>query len=165
MIDACDILNINRDVLKDFHLLANRVADLQTERVINQNVRKLKSIEERMFVGEGIQVSKQSIDEILYKEVQAAHNEVINMDDWTMRELRIVSYYMMKLQDDEVAFDYALSLLDKGWRNMFFNGLVFYLMNSWCLIKPELRRKTSQLVIKKLQEYKDNKRLPKATLC
>ncbi len=158
MIDACDILNINRDVLKDFHLLANRVADLQTERVINQNVRKLKSIEERMFVGEGIQVSKQSIDEILYKEVQAAHNEVINMDDWTMRELRIVSYYMMKLQDDEVAFDYALSLLDKGWRNMFFNGLVFYLMNSWCLIKPELRRKTSQLVIKKLQEYKDNNR-------
>ena len=158
MIDACDILNINRDVLKDFHLLANRVADLQTERVINQNVRKLKSIEERMFVDEGIQVSKQSIDEILYKEVQAAHNEVIIMDDWTMRELRIVSYYMMKLQDDEVAFDYALSLLDKGWRNIFFNGLVFYLMNSWCLIKPELRRKTSQLVIKKLQEYKDNNR-------
>ena len=158
MIDACDILNINRDVLKDFYLLANRVADHQTERVINQNVRKLKSIEERMFVSEGIQVSKQSIDEILYKEVQSAHNEVINMDDWTMRELRIVSYYMMKLQDDEVAFDYALSLLDKGWRNMFFNGLVFYLMNSWCLIKPELRRKTSQLVMKKLQEYNDNNR-------
>ena len=62
MIDACDILNINRDVLKDFYLLANRVADHQTERVINQNVRKLKSIEERMFVSEGIQVSKQSID-------------------------------------------------------------------------------------------------------
>ena len=39
MIDACDILDINRDVLKDFHLLANRVADHQTERVINQNVR------------------------------------------------------------------------------------------------------------------------------
>lgn len=158
MTDACDILNINRDVLKDFHLLANRVADLQTERVINQNVRKLRSIEERMFVDEGIRVSKQSIDEILYKEVQAAHNEVMNIDNWTMRELRIVSYYMMKLQDDEVAFDYALSLLDKGWRNMFFNGLVFYLMNSWCLMKPELRRKTSQFVIKKLQGYKDNNR-------
>lgn len=158
MSDAYSLLNINRDVLKDFHLLANRVGDHQTEKVINQNVRKLKAIEERMFVDEGIQVSKQSIDEILYKEVQAAHNKAINMSDWTMRELRIISYYMMKLQDDEVAFDYALSLLDKGWRNMFFNGLVFYLMNSWCLIKPELRKKTSLLVIKKLQEYKDNNR-------
>lgn len=158
MSDAYSLLNINRDVLKDFHLLANRVGDHQTEKVINQNVRKLKAIEERLFVDEGIQVSKQSIDEILYKEVQAAHNKTINMSDWTMRELRIISYYMMKLQDDEVAFDYALSLLDKGWRNMFFNGLVFYLMNSWCLIKPELRKKTSLLVIKKLQEYKDNNR-------
>ena len=158
MSDAYSLLNINHDVLKDFHLLANRVGDHQTEKVINQNVRKLKSIEERMFVSEGIKVSKQSIDEILYKVVQAAQNEVINMDNWTMRELRIVSYYMMKLQDDETAFKYALELLDKGWRNMYFNGLVFYLMNSWCLIKPDLRLKTSQLVIKKLHEYADNNR-------
>ena len=155
MIDACDILNINRDVLKDFHLLANRVADHQTERVINQNVRKLKSIEERMFVDEGIKVSKQSIDEILYNVVQAAHSGD-NSREWTMRELRIVSYYLMKLQDEEEVFDYALKILDKDWRNMYFNGLVFYLMNSWCLIKPDLRIKTSRLVIKKLQEYRDN---------
>ena len=155
MIDACDILDINRDVLKDFHLLANRVADLQTERVINQNVRKLKSIEERMFVDEGIKVSKQSIDEILYNVVQAAHSEDKSRE-WTMRELRIVSYYLMKLQDEEDVFDFALKLLDNDWSNMYFNGLVFYLMNSWCLIKPELRFKTSRLVIKKLQEYRDN---------
>ena len=155
MIDACDILDINRDVLKDFHLLANRVADHQTERVINQNVRKLKSIEERMFVDEGIKVSKQSIDEILYNVIQEAHSEDKSRE-WTMRELRIVSYYLMKLQDEEEVFDYALNLLDKDWKNMYFNGLVFYLMNSWCLIKPELRFKTSRLVIKKLQEYRDN---------
>lgn len=155
MTDACDILNINRDVLKDFHLLANRVADHQTERVINQNVRKLKFIEERMFVDEGIKVSKQSIDEILYYVIQEAHS-VDKTREWTMRELRIVSYYLMKLQDEEDVFDYALKLLDKDWRNMYFNGLVFYLMNSWCLIKPELRIKTSRLVIKKLQEYRDN---------
>lgn len=155
MIDACDILNINRDVLKDFHLLANRVADHQTERVINQNVRKLKSIEERMFVDEGIKVSKQSIDETLYNVVQVAHSEDKSRE-WTRRELRIVSYYLMKLQDEEDVFDYALKLLDNEWRNMYFNGLVFYLMNSWCLIKPELRFKASCLVMKKLHEYRDN---------
>ena len=158
MTDAFSLLNINRDVLKDFHLLANRVDNLQIERVINQNLRKLKSIEERLFVDEGIKVSKQSIDEILYKVVQASRKLDFNMDNWTMRELRIVSYYMMKLQDDENAYEYALMILDNGWRNMFFNGLVFYLMNSWCLIKPELRKSTSRLVVKKLQQYQENNR-------
>lgn len=158
MTDAFSLLNINRDVLKDFHLLANRVDNLQIERVINQNLRKLKSIEERLLVDEGIKVSKQSIDEILYKVVQASRKLDFNMENWTMRELRIVSYYMMKLQDDENAYEYALMILDNGWRNMFFNGLVFYLMNSWCLIKPELRKSTSRLVVKKLQQYQENNR-------
>ena len=99
--------------------------------------------------------SKCQNSEILYNVVQAAHSGD-NSREWTMRELRIVSYYLMKLQDEEEVFDYALKLLDKDWRNMYFNGLVFYLMNSWCLIKPDLRIKTSRLVIKKLQEYRDN---------
>ena len=156
MSDIYNLLNINHDMLKNFHLLANRVCDHQTEKVINQDVRKLKSIEERMFVGEGLSISEQSIDEILYKVIQAAQNEDVKIEDWTMRELRIVSYYMMKLQDDDNAFGYALRLLDKGWKNMYFNGLVFYLINSWCLIKPNLRIDTSKLIIKKLQEYQDN---------
>ena len=156
MSDIYDLLNISHDMLKDFHLLANRVGDHQTEKVINQNVRKLKSIEERMFVDEGLKISKQSIDEILYKVVQAAQSEEIVIENWTMRELRIVSYYIMKLQDDEKSYIYALLLLDEGWRNMYFNGLVFYLINSWCLIKPNLRMETSKLIIKKLQDYKDN---------
>lgn len=156
MADAYTLLNIDQDLLKDFHLLANRVVDHQIERVINQNVRKLRSIQERMFVGEGIKVSKQSIDEILYKVVQSVQTEELKMEDWTMRELRIVSYYMMKLQDDEKAFEYALLLLDEGWRNIYFNGLVFYLMNDWCNIKPHLREKTSKLIIKKLHKYSDN---------
>lgn len=156
MSDIYNLLNINHDMLKNFHLLANRVCDHQTEKVINQNVRKLKSIEERMFVGEGLSISEQSINEILYKVIQAAQNEDVKTEDWTMRELRIVSYYMMKLQDDDNVFGYALRLLDKGWKNMYFNGLVFYLINSWCLIKPNLRIDTSKLIIKKLQEYQDN---------
>ena len=158
MSDAYSLLNINQDVLRDFHLLANTVGDLQTERVINRNVRTLKSIEERLFVSDGIKVSKNSIDEILYKVVEASQSREPNAEEWTMRELRIVSYFIMKLQDDDKVFDYALTLLDKGWRNMYFNGLVFFLMNSWCLIRPDVRKKTSQLVIKKLNEYSDNNR-------
>ena len=158
MADAYTLLNINQDVLKDFHLQANRIDDHQTEKVINQNLRKLKEIESRMLANEGITVSRQSIDEVLYKVVEASHSGETKMEDWTMRELRIVSYYLMKLQNEDAVYNYALTLLDKGWKNMFFNGLVFYVLNSWNMIKPELRKNTCQLITKKLQQYSDSNR-------
>lgn len=158
MADAYTLLSMNKEVLKDFELQALRIDDHQIEKIINQNLRKLKEIEMRMFANEGIKVNKQSIEEVLYKVLEAAHSGKTNMDDWTMRELRIVSYYMMKLQNEETVYNYALALLDKGWKNMFFNGLVFYVMNSWNLIKPELRKNTCQLITKKLQQYSDNNR-------
>lgn len=158
MNDAFAILNINSEALRDFHLLANRIDDYQVEKTFNQNIRKLKSIEERMFVDGGINLSKQSIDEVIYKVAQASHDVSGGKPKWTIRELRIVSYYLMKLQDDETAFKYALDLLDEEWRNLYFNGLVFYLMNSWCLIKHDLRMKVSWLVVKRLNSYNDNNR-------
>ena len=48
MADAYALLNISQEVLKDFHLQANRIDDHQTEKIINQNLRKLKEIEMRI---------------------------------------------------------------------------------------------------------------------
>ena len=81
-----------------------------------------------------------------------------SMDNWTIRELRIVSYYLMKLRDDNACYRYALDLLDKNWKNMFFNGLVFYLLNSWHSIEPEYKDMTSQLLIRKLNTYSESNR-------
>lgn len=158
MADAYTLLGINQDVLTDFHLQANRIDDHQTEKIINQNLRKLMEIESRVYANEGIKVSKQSIDEVLYKVVEESHSGETKMSDWTMRELRIVSYYLMKLQNEDYVYNYALNLLDKGWKNMFFNGLVFYVMNSWNMIKSELRKNTCLLIVKKLQQYSDSNR-------
>ena len=130
MSDIYSILNINSGIIQDFHLLAERVADHQIEKVINKNVRALKQIEERMFVDNGLTVAQQSIDEIISKVIRMAPSGDTSMDNWTIRELRIVSYYLMKLRDDNVCCLYALELLDKNWKNMFFNGLAFYLLNS-----------------------------------
>lgn len=41
------------------------------------------------------------------------------MSIWSIRELRIVSYYLMKLQGNEGAYRYALNLLDSNWRDLF----------------------------------------------
>ena len=158
MSDVYSILNINSGIIQDFHLLADRVADHQIEKVINKNVRALKQIEERMFVDNGLTVAQQSIDEIISKVIRMAPSGDTSMNNWTIRELRIVSYYLMKLRDDNVCYLYALELLDKNWKNMFFNGLAFYLLNSWHSIEPDYRDLTSQLLVRKLNSYSESNR-------
>ena len=158
MSDIYSILNINSGIIQDFHLLADRVADHQIEKVINKNVRALKQIEERMFVDKGLNIAQQSIDEIISKVIHMAPSGDTSMNNWTIRELRIVSYYLMKLRDDNVCYLYALELLDKNWKNMFFNGLVFYLLNSWHSIESDYRDLTSQLLVRKLNSYSESNR-------
>ena len=158
MSDIYSILNINSGIIQDFHLLADRVADHQIEKVINKNVRALKQIEERMFVDKGLNIAQQSIDEIISKVIHMAPSGDTSINNWTIRELRIVSYYLMKLRDDNVCYLYALELLDKNWKNMFFNGLVFYLLNSWHSIESDYRDLTSQLLVRKLNSYSESNR-------
>lgn len=145
-------------MLQDFRLLADRVADHQTEKVVNKNMSKLKQIEERMLVDKGLDVAQQSIDEVISKVIRMALSGNTAGKNWTVRELRIVSYYLMKLRDDSVNYMYALELLNNNWKNMFFNGLVFYLLNSWHSIEPDFRTLTSQLLMRKLGEYCDSNR-------
>ncbi|MBO5466936.1 MAG: hypothetical protein J6A02_05775 [Prevotella sp.] len=156
MNDIYSLLNINSDVIQDYPLLANRVVDHQIEKVINRNTSKLKEIEERMLIDKGIDISQQSIEEIINKVQKYSLQKDYSLDNWNNRELRIISYYMMKLRNNSEDYYFALKLLDKGWRNIFFNGLVFYLMSSWNSIEAEYREETSQLIINKLQEYSGN---------
>ena len=49
MEDIYALLNINKDLLQDFHLLAERTVDHQTELAISRNMRTLQEIEVRMM--------------------------------------------------------------------------------------------------------------------
>ena len=158
MSDIYSLLRINSDVIRDFPLQASRVDENQLEKIINRNQRQLKLIEERMLISKGIKASPQSVDSVIKKVKRLSAENDISIENWSIRELRIISYYLMKLRSNYKDYHYALSLLDFNWRNMFFNGLVFYIMNSWNYIEDELRESTSQLIIKKLKEYKDNNR-------
>ena len=95
MSDVYSLLNINQGMLQDFRLLADRVADHQTEKVVNKNMSKLKQIEERMLVDKGLEVAQQSIDEVISKVIRMAPSGNTAGENWTVRELRIVSYYLM----------------------------------------------------------------------
>lgn len=156
MRNACNLLGISLDAIQSFSELAAVVTDTQTERNINKNISRLKSIEDRMLVDKSIEVSQQSIDEVIEKVRRSSAKGQIDLENWTIRELRIISYYMMKLRSNKNDYDFALQLLDKGWKSLFFNGLVFYLLNSWHSLEEEYRETTSLMIMKKLAEYTDN---------
>ena len=159
MNDIYNLLGINSDVIRDFSLLANRVIDYQMEKILNKQISHLKQIEERTYVEKGLEVSLQSIDEIIRKVRCFSRKDDSSIDNWTIRELRIISYYLMKFRDNSKDYFFALSLLEKGWRNIFFNGLVFFILNSWNSIEFEYREATCNLIIQNLRKYKDgNKR-------
>lgn len=156
MEDIYALLNINKGVLQDFHLQASHAVDHQTELAINRNMRTLRDIEERMMSEKSVNVSLQTIDEIIMKVIENAKANNGDMNIWSIRELRIVSYYLMKLQGNMNAYKYALGLLDANWRDMFFNGLSFYCLDTWNMIEPELRILTCELLTKKLGQYNGN---------
>lgn len=157
MLDIYELLKIDKDKICNFDVLACSIDDYQMQNTLNKNIRKLNAIGDRMLAsGDGINVSKKSIEEVIEKVRKSFRSK--NSEEWTMSELRIVSYYLMELKDNNDMYSYALSLLDNGWRNMYFNGLVFYVMNSWNMLSAEQRRLTCRLIHKKLQQYKDNNR-------
>lgn len=156
--DIYSLLNIKPDVIRDFPVLANRVVDHQVELVMNQQTRALRQIEERIDNDKGLKISVQSIDEVIRKVLRLSETKDYSMTNWTMRELRIVSYYLMKLRGNDNAYSYAISLLDRNWKNLYFNGLVFYLLNSWNSIEEKYRSQTCILLVQKLQDYNENNR-------
>ena len=97
MEDIYALLNINKGILQDFHLQADRAVDHQTELAINRDMRTLKEIEERMMTDTTVKVSQQTIDEVIMKVIKNAKENNQDMSIWSIRELRIVSYYLMKL--------------------------------------------------------------------
>lgn len=158
MADAYSLLKIDPALLRGFHTQARLVENVQTEKNIRQQVNALKQIELRAMADARPAVSQQSIQEIIDKVIAESHEETLSIEGWSARELRIISYYLIKLQGDEAAFQYALKLLEEGWRNLYLNGLVFFLLNLWNNIKPELRQATCRLFTARLREYTGSNR-------
>ena len=158
MTDVYTLLKIDPSLLKGFHNQARLVENVQTDKNIRQQTHLLKQIEQRAMAEGRPAVSKQSIQEIIDKVVAESHKGPADINAWSARELRIVSYYLIKLQGNEDAFRYAIRLLDEGWRPLFLNGIAFFLLNFWNNIKPVLRRSACNLFTTRLQEYTGNNR-------
>ena len=112
MIDIYSLLNIQKEQIQDYPLLANRVIDYQFEKVVNKNIDALKQIKDRMLVDKGLEIPQRSIEEVISKVLYFSSKKDDSLDNWSNHELRIISYYLMKLRNNAKDYYFALSLLD-----------------------------------------------------
>lgn len=146
------LLNLNRDILENFALQGRLIENnVETDRILRNATRKLKAIEDRMQDdGKRPEFNQQSIEEVIEKVKREANGA---NEEWELKELRLISYYMVRLRNEQKVFDHALWLLENNWKDLFVNGLMFFLMNSWNICADNLLIGVSELIKRHLVSY------------
>jgi len=150
MADAFSLLNIDKQFIEEFSLQALSVTDRRSEQALEKEIQRLASIEQTMLTDVKPTATKESVDAIIEKVNSAVDGKDVT---WASYELRTISYYIMYFEPNEEVFMYVVDLLNHNWKPLFFNGLVFYLLNSWNDIKPDYRALVSDLISSQLKKY------------
>ena len=146
-------LGLTPDIIDNFALQANLVVDGQMQRMLEKRIRELSRISERFSDGGEVVASKESVDKVIAKAKRLSKKVGANFNEWSPIELRILSYNLGQIYNDTIAFDYAINLLDQNWWDMFFNGLLFCLLNDWLLPQQVHKDCISNLLKRKLEMY------------
>lgn len=145
------LLDLNADLLSNFPIQANVIEDKGTERILNQNIKKLGLIER--IHGSEVECKMPShkinavVQKILRKVLKNSDEEI------SLPELRIISYNLSQFHGEDQAYFYALELLKNEWKDMFFNGIASYLLSSWNQIREDYLYSCISLFTSQLQSY------------
>lgn len=157
MSDIYQHLGLKRDFIDHFALQASLVVDNRMKSDLERHTRVLTKITERYLIDSEAVASRDSVDKVLLK-VKRLSRLYDETYEWSLFELRIISYNLGLLQDSATAFRYAVQMLDKHWRNLFFGGVMFYVLDNW--LAPDATKKDTvcELLKRKLEEYDGNNR-------
>lgn len=145
------LLDLNADLFSNFTFQANLIEDKGTERILNQNIKKLEQIDRIHGADVACKTPVHTINAVIQKVLRKALKD--SEEDVSLPELRIISYNLSQFHGDDKAYFYALSLLENEWRDMFFNGISSYLLSSWNHIRKDYLSKCINLFTSKLQSY------------
>lgn len=155
-----DLLNIDKEQFESFAIQAKSIGGLQLDRVFNRNIKRLKEIEKDCYVDTD-HISKDIKDsrkEILSKVKQLSSSREL-FEEWTILELRNLSYLLYELQDSEVVYTYALQVLDDKWKPLLFNGVIYSIMYNWIFLNEDYKEILCDFIQRKLMLYEgDNNR-------
>lgn len=146
------MLGLNSELLGNFALQSRDVEkNIEIDRILRIHERRFKEIDDK-FKSDGRRpdFNQQSVDQLIEKVKRDASSK---KEEWTVRELRMMTYYLSRFQATQSVFEHALNLLEKNWRNLFINGIVFYLMNSWTMIPENIRTITGEMLKRHLRNY------------
>lgn len=153
MKDIYTVLGLNSKTASVFTLDLEPVKDnIGVRRIINAKVRKLEEIEQSFFVDSGRpEYSNVDIEEVIEK--VKSYSLLSKNGEWTLHELKLITYYIARLSNNEKQFSFALNLLSLNWRNSFFSGLVYSILNGWTIWKSNIRKECANLLKEKLISY------------
>lgn len=146
------LLNLDSEILKNFALQGRYVEkNVELDKALRNATRRLDAVKERMCDGgERPAFNYQSIDEVIAKVKRCPLEDE---EQWSIKELRIVSYYLVRFRDQRNVFDYAIQLLETNWKDLYIRGLMFFLMNSWNSCPRDLLFSVSEVIKRHLVNY------------
>lgn len=152
MTDIYQYLGLKRDLFDHFALQASLVVDNRLRSDLERHTRVLTKITERHLIDSDTVASKDSVDKVLLKlkRLSRLHDE---MHDWSAFELRIISYNLSLLEGSDDTFRYAVKLLESYWKDIFINGLTFYVLNNWLTQNVTQKDVVCELLKRRLMEY------------
>ncbi len=152
MSNVYQLLKLNRDLLENFSLQSRDIENnIECDRVINRAIKQLKEIEEKTQLTDARpQFRQETVNEIVDKLKNAAKGLEQN---WSIKELRIIAYSMLQFKNESTQFSYALTLLNENWRDLYINGLLFCLLNSWNTCPNALRNDMYTLIKNRIRVY------------
>ena len=159
MSDIYQHLGLKRDIFDHFALQASLVVDNNLRSGLERHTRLLTKIAEQHLVDSQAVATKDSVDKVLLKvkRLSRLHDETY---EWSAFELRIIAYNLGSLKDSAIELRYAVGLLDKHWRNLFFGGITFYVLENWFAAVSAHKDIVCEMLKRKLEEYDgDNRRI------
>lgn len=158
MDDISNILNIDLVFQKRFSSLAQRVVDGRTENKIYENIERLRRIDEDLYIASMQSIPHQTVEIVLERVAREARTNASGIGKWLNKDLRIISYYLSELHEDERAFLYGLKILGASNKNYVFNGLVLYLLNNWLSSDQDYKKAVRSLLLSKINSYNGKNR-------
>lgn len=151
--DIYGLLNIDQKALETFPQLGKQVSNLYLDRVINNHINCLNRLAELTMADGPKFIPRPKVYAIIGKALKLAREDVDRTARWNARELSTVCYYIRRLRKHPEVLDYVLEVLDKNWRNLFINGIVFSLLSAWNDLEPTFRGQICRFLRNKLKQY------------
>ncbi len=139
---------------KTFTLGARTAISNAQQNTIDNATNRLRTIARHCAAAEEKQPNQSTID-AAYRKFRSGYTR-LNVEEYSSREIRALIYCIHRFENDTMVSAFA-KLLDKQWRNRFFNGLLYFLLSFWDVTEKTRLQMIIDVFQRKLSTY-DGKR-------